>query len=138
MDKLDVVGLVGGKFVNGGRDVRVGLDCWGLVMEVYRRYGMELPDFTVDAFAFKAIDALASGAVRDKTWEEVWEPGDKDVPLVVLMHMHPVFITHVGVLVGRGRILHTTRDTGVVISRTVGMNSQIVGYYRYVPNNQYT
>ena len=72
--------LIGGRFVNGGRSVAKGLDCWGLVMEVFRRYGVELPDFTVDAFACIAIDVLAGEAVVLRIWEEVCEPLDKDVP----------------------------------------------------------
>jgi len=135
MDKLKVGDLVGKGFVNGGRDVDTGLDCWGLVMEVYKRYGITLPDFTVDSFAFKMIDSIAIENAGMPEWEEVLVPVDKDAPLVVLMRMHPVFITHAGVFIGNNKIIHTTKGTGVILSRMQALQSRIAGYYRYVPDN---
>lgn len=122
--------LVGTPFMNGGRDVKIGLDCWGLVIEVYKRYGSPCPDFTVDSFAFKAIDALANQETETKIWEEVHNPHEGDEPLVVLMRMHPRLITHAGVFVGGNRIIHTTKSTNAVISRVNVLKSHITGYYR--------
>ena len=128
MDKLK--GLVGRKFVNGGRSLKTGLDCWGLVMEVFKRYGITIPDFTVDAFAFQAIDTLAGKEMVSRTWEELYHPTDRDAPLVVLMRIHPGLITHAGVFVGNNRIIHTLKGTGIIISRVDALKSRIVGYYR--------
>jgi len=129
MDK--VRGLVGVPFVSGGRDVVIGMDCWGLVMEIYMRYGVKLPDFTVDAFAFNAIDMLAGEEVTSRRWEEVYPPITEDqAPLVVLMRMHPTLVTHAGVYVGGNRIVHTTKATGVILSRVDALESRIVGWYR--------
>jgi len=134
MDKR-LKNLVGGRFVNGGRQMATGLDCWGLVMEVYKRLGITIPDFTVDAFAFKAVDALANKSVKSKVWEEVYAPTVDDIPLVVLMRIHPGLITHAGVLVERDKIIHTMKMTGCITSRVVGLQSRIAGYYRYADNN---
>lgn len=128
MAKLD--NLIGREFVDGGRSMKTGLDCWGLVMEVFKRYGIEVPDFVVGAFACKAIDALAGEAVESREWEEVYHPVDKDAPLVVLMRMHPNLITHAGVFIGNNKIIHTTKGTGVIMSRADALKSRIVGYYR--------
>ncbi len=123
--------LIGGRFVNGGRSVVKGLDCWGLVMEVFRRYGITIPDFTVDAFAYQTINALAGEAVETRKWEEVYKPKDKDAPLVVLMRMHPKLITHAGVFLGDNRIIHTMKSTGIITSKTTSsLQSRITGYYR--------
>ena len=122
--------LVGVPFVNGGRNVAEGLDCWGLVMEVFRQYGITLPDFTIDTFAYQAIDALAGEEIESRKWEEVYNPTDRDVPLVILMRMHPNLITHAGVLLRSNRIIHTMKCTGVVISRLIAFKSRIAGYYR--------
>ena len=130
MGKLN--GLVGKEFVDGGRDIATGMDCWGLVMEVFKRYGMEVPDFVVGAFACQAIDALAGEAVETREWEEVYRPEDRDVPLVVLMRMHHDLITHAGVFVGGNRIIHTTKSTGVIVSRVDALKSRIAGYYKYI------
>jgi len=122
--------LVGIPFVNGGRDIRIGLDCWGLVMEVFKRYGVELPDFKLDAFAFTAIDALIGEATVSQSWEEVYKPCNGDAPLVVLMRIHPVLVTHAGVFIGQNKIIHTMENTNTVISRVGIIGNHIVGYYR--------
>lgn len=131
MDRhVDVKDLIGRKFVNGGRDVIKGLDCWGLVMEVFKRYGIEIPDFTVDAFSYAAVDALTKKAKGSHLWEEVYTPWDKEAPLVVLMRMHPKLITHAGVFIGDNRIIHTMASTGTITSRMDVLANRITGYYR--------
>ena len=132
---VDVKCLVGKKFVDGGRDVKKGLDCWGLVMEIFKRYGITLPNFTPSAFAFAEIDALAKEAVGFSQWEEVHHPQDGDVPLVVLMRMHPGLIKHVGVFLGGNRLIHTMESTNTVISRVSMLKHRITGYYRYAQDN---
>ncbi len=128
MDKMK--GLVGRRFVNGGRDMVKGLDCWGLVMEVFKRYGITIPDFTVDAFAYQAIDALVGESAESRIWEEVYRPTDRDAPLVVLMRMHPGLVTHAGVFLGDNHIIHTMEATGVIKSRVDALQTRIAGYYR--------
>ena len=127
--------LIGGKFVNGGRSIATGLDCWGLLMEVYKRYGITIPDFTIDAFAFQAIDVLAGEAAELRVWEKVDEPRNGDAPLVVLMRMHPKYVTHAGVYIGENRIIHTMKMTGVITSLTTALERVIAGHYRYVEDN---
>ena len=99
-------------------------------MEVFKRYGVELPDFVENAFAFRAIDTLMGEAVISRSWEEVYRPQDKDVPLVVLMRIHPHLITHAGVFLGDGRVIHTKADVNAVLSKVSTLGNCIVGYYR--------
>ena len=134
MDKA-MSGLVGMKFVDQGRDAAVGLDCWGLVIEAYRREGMWVPDFRVGAFAFAAIGAITDAECGSPRWIEVEEPVDADAPLVVLMRMHKKYITHAGVYIGKGQILHTTGATNAVMARIDSLKPVIVGYYRYDSGN---
>ena len=122
--------LVGVPFVNGGRNPNTGLDCWGLVMVVFKRHGIELPDFKVDAFAYMAIDTLIREATVSRSWEEVFQPCDGDAPLVVLMSIHPVLVTHAGVYIGHNKIIHTMENANTVISKTGLLGKHIVGYYR--------
>ena len=127
---VKIYDLVGTGFTNRGRDVKSGLDCWGLTMEVFKRYGIQLPDFDIDAFKYKEINNRALIMLGDGAWVEVRHPKDSDVPLVVLMQFHQSFITHVGVFIGNNKIIHTMKHTGAVISRTSALKSNIVGYYR--------
>ena len=131
MDSTQIVrGLVGVRFVSGGRNVATGLDCWGLVMEVYKRCGQPIQDFLVDAFAFETIDAYAKRELGTPQWEQVEKPKDWDAPLVVLMCMHREYITHAGVFLGGNRIMHTLQATGTVISSVRALRPYIVGYYK--------
>ena len=127
---VNIDDLIGVPFVNGGRDVKIGLDCWGLVMEVFRRYGIEIPDFIIDAFAFRAVDTLIGEAAVSRTWEEVYRPSDGDVPLVVLMRLHRIYVTHAGVLLHNDRIIHTMENTNTVLTKVGLLKDKIVGYYR--------
>ena len=120
--------LIGIKFVNGGRNIRTGLDCWGLVMEIFRRKGITVPDFIIDAFDYKTINNLAEK--KQKVWMRVDNPVSTDAPLVVIMRIHPILITHAGVFIGGGKVIHTTAGTGVIISRIAALKNRIVGYYR--------
>ncbi|MDD4985036.1 MAG: NlpC/P60 family protein [Dehalococcoidales bacterium] len=123
-------GLIGRPFTNLGRDPRHGLDCWGLVMEVFRRYGIEVPDFDINSFAYMAIDDLVQRETLTPRWEWVDAPTDADVPLVALMRMHPRLVNHAGVYIGHGTIMHTTKGTGVITSRQTALKTRIVGYYK--------
>ena len=126
----NIASLIGTPFVSGGRDVAKGLDCWGLAMEVFRQCGIELPDFVVDAFAFRVIDSLIGEAAVSRSWEEVYRPQDEDAPLVVLMRIHPHLITHAGVFLGDGKVIHTMEGTNAVVSKVGTLGNRIVGYYR--------
>lgn len=130
---LDAV--IGRRFVYGGRDNRKGLDCWGLVMYVMGLYGFDIPDYDPNnkAVTFDAIDRLAKAVSGSGHWTQVTCHGVDDFPLVVLMRLHPKYINHAGVYVGRNRIMHTTLDTKVVRVPVSSLKRAIVGYYRYVP-----
>ena len=135
MDKPNFIDLIGKRFVNRGRSAVKGMDCWGLVMEVFRRYGVYVPDYTVDAFAFHTIDKVAGIAAQSRKWKRVEMPANGDAPLAVLMRMHPKYITHAGVYIGDNRIIHTMKCTDVIVSKATALNRRIEGYYRYVEDN---
>ena len=134
---IAVSDLVGVPFVSGGRDIDGGLDCWGLVMIVMARYGFTVPDFTVDAFAYKRIEELANGAIMGREWYEVFPPVEH--PAVILLQVHPKYITHAAVYLDGDRFIHTTEKTGVVISDFRSpLNAMIRGFYKYAPHNKRT
>ena len=144
MDEAVMNKLIGIPFVNGGRDVATGVDCWGLVMHVYGLYDVGLPDFTVDAFAYQAIDALAGDSIVSRCWHPVLSIHTAKPPVVALMRIHHRWTNHAGVYVGDNTVLHTTEKTGVVRSKLANDRQlcfgrgliDITGFYQYDNDNQ--
>jgi cell wall-associated NlpC family hydrolase len=121
--------LLGTPFVWGGRSPQAGLDCWGLVVEVYRRLGCAVADVD-DYSALQAenvspqiVDACAA------TWRRVEEPYE---PYDVLLFSEGSCgaVTHCGLYIGHGLMLHTTRATGVIVTSLRNVNRRFAGAWR--------
>jgi cell wall-associated NlpC family hydrolase len=114
-DSSQIKDLIGKPFEDGGRGPEV-FDCWGLVMEVYRRHGLELPDYKIGAHDVEEID----GEIQDNrpAWDEHIS-GEIPVPSVVVIRLPgSSFCNHCGVFIGAGRFIHAREKTGVCIDRT--------------------
>lgn len=106
--------LFGTPFVDGGRDPRTGLDCYGLVLEVFRRHGLTLPDFTVSCDDSPGIHAIVDA---ERACFRRCE-GTPPVPSVVVIKLlSDGLCNHTGVYVGDGEFLHIMRKRGVTRAR---------------------
>lgn len=94
---------LGTKYTYGGHS-RKGTDCSGLVMEVYRSAcGMKLPRTTTDQRAFcKNID------------RRNLSPGDL---VFFTSRRSGRRISHVGLYIGKGEMIHASSSRGVIVSR---------------------
>lgn len=121
--------LIGAPFVDGGRDPETGLDCWGLAMEVFRRYGIQLPDYRIGCLDETGIDDAAENS------RSAWVRCERDaapVPcLLAIRFNNPKLINHTGVYLGAGRFIHTMQKVGVNISRVddPAWRHMIEGFY---------
>jgi cell wall-associated NlpC family hydrolase len=117
--------LIGLPFVDGGRGQNE-YDCWGLVREVYCRYGVNLSDYPISA-----MDAVNIGKqmMHDApAWIEIKQP--LPVPCLVVIRLScESWANHVGVYIGNGQFIHAYKTTGVVIDRIKRWQSSIVGFY---------
>lgn len=128
--------LIGVPFRDGGRNISTGLDCWGLVMEVYARLGIKVPDYgkTIpSAYSSLEIGKKAKDAGATGEWEKVDCPAFGDL---VAMHTDmsvPGIVNHFGVYINDGRFLHTVKNRNVHIAKTsaIEWGHRIVGYYRW-------
>lgn len=105
--------LIGTKFIDGGRSKQTGFDCWGVVLEVFRRFGYNLPDYKISCEAIPEIN----GTIQQNKpfWKKI-EPGKLITPaLLVIRFNSSNLCNHTGVYVGDSRFIHTRQRTGVVI-----------------------
>ena len=119
--------LIGIPFKRGGRD-KAGYDCWGLVMEVYRRFGIELREYECGLYSPEYID----GCVDD--YRANWQPVQPPYPvpaLMVIRFNETIFCNHVGVHIGYGKFIHTREKVGVNIDRieSPAWKRKIEGFY---------
>ena len=121
--------LIGIPFRDSGRDAKTGLDCYGLVMEVYRRNGKELPEYFAPAFDDAAVNAEIDRA--RPVWERV--VGDPPPLSVMAIKFNSHLCNHTGVYIGNGLFIHTRERIGVNIDRidSPAWKRRIEGYYVY-------
>lgn len=102
----DINSIIGTPYVLGGRDPRVGLDCWGLILHVYRAMGRPLADFDSKSWSrtqiIKQIGAGERQIARKVDEPEQW--------CIVSDYRKG----HVGLWVD-GAVLHAARGMGVVM-----------------------
>lgn len=131
--QIDATDYVGLPFKARGRD-HAGVDCWGLVRLVYaEQMGIELPDNGGLYDSTEDADTLDRLIAEGK---EAWQP----VPLseavagdVLVVRMRGQLM-HVGLVVQRGLMLHTTEGCDATVERYT-LNKwllRIEGCYRYV------
>lgn len=122
---IDVSDLVGVPFKVHGRNVEDGVDCYGLAIEVERRYGIHLVDVLYDSIepdSKKSTMELVFGANKFERSEFPQEG--------CLAAINGADSPHCGVCLGEGLIIHATRNLGVVVQKAHRLN--VDGYYRVV------
>jgi len=128
--------LIGIPYQQDGRDPKNGLDCWGVIVIVQRRLGIEIADVfkaenqitvKVHQTGTEALDWIASLFGR---WRRVDPPQERCV--VVFRDVGGAAV-HAGVLVDYPRFIHATRAVGVGISSLTRepWASSFLGAYAY-------
>ena len=116
--------LLGVKFKPHGRTVKEGLDCIGVLLEVFKRDGIKLIDPWYDS-----LDVLSDEDFWRKfnnQFKKIERPVEK---CVVEIFSHYSKKGHVAVYIGNGMIIHTTVRTGVCIEPLSRYEHKIEGYY---------
>lgn len=121
--------LIGLPFIDGGRDPSIGLDCWGLIMEVTRRMGIELPDYHIQCFD---AESIISQVKKDRNkWTKVTAPSKGCIVGMARSVEFPDSINHFGVCINSNTFLHSVEKAGVVSTRVNNslFKKSIKGYY---------
>jgi cell wall-associated NlpC family hydrolase len=117
--------LIGAAYCENGQGHRT-FDCWGLVREVMRRAGVEVPDWPRPDESSQnqaaIIEAIAAG------WERLNAPESACGVLFRTPHG-----PHIGVVVGRDRFMHIQAGTRACIERLSDplWRDRRVGFYRW-------
>jgi len=114
-----------------------GMDCENLVKEVFKRYGAPVSDdcmarHSLTCYNLKQI----AGKIEEglENWNEIEKPEE---PCLIAMSLGvPGFFNHVGVYIGDGKFIHTTRMRGAVtIERIDNPLFRNRRFYRFDPDN---
>lgn len=99
-------------------------DCYGLVEEIERRHGRSIPD-VLSPTTFETINQLIDQMVP------LWTPCEQGPGAVVCIRIGR-HVTHVGVVLPHGRMLHCWEKAGgVCVERIDVWQRRIVGAYRF-------
>lgn len=120
---LQTSDLVGKPFKSGAKGLEAYY-CWSLVIEVFRRFGIDLPDYQVGC-------ATVDSAMPIVKQQWVQCAGEIPVPALIVFTTNGV-CDHVGVYIGFGKFIHAHETAGVVIARTdhIFWRNRIEGYYK--------
>ena len=125
---VDINDLVGKPFDPVGYGPEK-FSCYGLLYEVYKRYGIELPITNISVTACRQV-SMKEIQEQLKHWEPIFIP---EVPCAVLIRStNPDFADHVGVYIGNGKMLHITITRCAVVDRVSEWENKIIGFYRYI------
>lgn len=121
--------LIGVPFKKGGRTADEGLDCWGLVIEVFRRFGIIVPDYADELK--NGTDLLTFATKQREYWETV-PRNCEDRPLLTVIRNDPKLYNHTGVVVPGNRMLHSIEKAGVVSHNWRKEVPRLGGVYRWI------
>ncbi len=132
MSQIDIADLIGTPFVDGGRDPKTGLDCWGLFMIVMSRLGQDVPDYKISCFDSTEIGKAARHALATQ-WQRTDQPGPGVGVVLEIDPEKPDCKQHFGVCISKYKFVHTLRKTGCILSRTDDRywSQKIKGFYQW-------
>lgn len=118
--------LIGIQFALSGQDRRIGLNCYGLVREVYKGLQIELPAEQLSELNAEKLDEKAG---MD------WTPIETPVPYAVALirSTQGDDLYHLAIVTPELTLLHALPKKGVVVSPIERYRERLVGFYRYTP-----
>lgn len=120
--------FIGIPFVDGGRELS-GCDCWGLVMLVFKEFGIELPDYKIACEDKSRIDEEIN---NNRIYWDVVDRSNPTVPSLVVMRFNSVtLINHTGIYIGNNQFIHTAKriNSHVASIDSPAWNKRIEGFY---------
>ena len=127
MHEIDYVDLLEVPYKLNGRD-KTGLDCYGLVVEMFKRNGVTLPDY----FYADSDDATITKLIVDNV--EFAEELKRPEPYCAVLFKQHKFGTHMGVVLSdKRRFIHCAVGKNVSVEKLDGIlwRDKIMGFYKW-------
>lgn len=121
---------IGIPFIDRGQSFE-GADCYGLVRLIYKEeLSIILPEFLSSCKDSKRIWSDYLKQISEH-WDLVKEPKLYDVIAMSYDPQHPKIVTHFGIYIGNGMMLHTLQGIGSFTCRLSEFSYSIKGMYRW-------
>ena len=115
---IDVSDLIGVPYVEFGRDIKKGLDCYGLVIEVTRRMGKPLRDVVLEKFDEGKVKKTLP-ALNVKLTNKL------DAGTIIEYYSKKERKLHIAIALDKRTAIHSTENQGVRISSLKTMNTYL-------------
>jgi len=115
--------LIGIQYALRGKKGPLGMNCYGLVREVYHRLLIELPPREEECIDDEII------ATEGQNWIKI----DRPQPYAVALLKMPSGHYHLGIVTPEMSLLHALPHKGVILSRLSRYEAFIISYYVYKP-----
>lgn len=121
--------IIGARYKQGGRSVIDGFDCYGLAIEVSKRFGHTMPDLegAIGMHCdFISYENKANKIMKIKEIDYPKTEGD-----IILFKDRKGFFHHIGIYMGNGRFIHCNK-LGVHIEKLEPVNCLIGRVYEWL------
>lgn len=123
MDEIDVSKYIGKQYIPNVRDGS-GYDCYSLVLAIEKDLGHNLPDMQYDTTSRAGRKYSVESGKKEPYFEKVEKPL---AGCIVILYYKDV-PQHIGVYIGKGKVIHATFDRGVVIDELRTL--KVEGFYK--------
>lgn len=128
---IDISDLLGAKFRTHGRSPADGFDCYGLAIEVSRRFGHELKDLWYERSTEETFAKNADPVIREMS-SLVEETDRQEAGNLIIFFDDGGKMCHIGVLLGENMFIHADENR-VHIARLDGYFRKKWRIYRWLP-----
>jgi cell wall-associated NlpC family hydrolase len=123
---MNISKYIGTPYKQHGRSIEEGLDCYGVVILIYKEQGIKIPDIyypDTDIATNKRIMESLESTIPNKKL-------DKPEPYCIIEFTVLGEPSHVGIYIGNNEFIHSSQKTGVVIDKLWRWEKRIRGFYR--------
>lgn len=123
MDEINVSKYIGKGYKENSRGPDF-YDCYSLMLAIEKDLGHNLIDCRYDATSKESRKKAVEDGKKDPAFEKIEKPL---AGCIVILYYNNV-PQHIGVYIGKGKVIHATYDRGVVIDELRALN--VEGFYK--------